>query len=291
MTDRDSMLRAIAANPDDDTPRLIYADLLDELGGHANAARARFIRLQIETYSHLDRANDADPWEVAGMCPEPNDSFERKRAEAKVLANRYHREWQSELPTWCNPMFGLVRKTPANLFARGFIERVTTKAKTFSLRAMELFESVPVRELELQGGSTRHIPAVFECPALAQLRSLRVCWRNVFDDLAPALAECPWLSELIELDLSDCGLSARGAGILSRSNRLPALRVIRLGRLCADAPGDFLRFASATVAAVRVIATAPRFAFVKELDVRGCGLWEGAFVSLSEEFPDVLFRR
>ena len=54
MTDRDAMLRAIAANPDDDTPRLIYADLLDELGGDANAARARFIRLQIDTHQPGD---------------------------------------------------------------------------------------------------------------------------------------------------------------------------------------------------------------------------------------------
>jgi uncharacterized protein (TIGR02996 family) len=44
LSDRLLLLRAIRANPDDDTPRLIYADWLQENG---EDARAEFIRLQI----------------------------------------------------------------------------------------------------------------------------------------------------------------------------------------------------------------------------------------------------
>jgi uncharacterized protein (TIGR02996 family) len=41
-----ALLRAIAATPDDDTPRLVFADWLDENStGDADAARAEFIRL------------------------------------------------------------------------------------------------------------------------------------------------------------------------------------------------------------------------------------------------------
>ena len=41
MTDsRDALYRAISANPDEDTPRLAYADLVEEEG---NAAHAAFI--------------------------------------------------------------------------------------------------------------------------------------------------------------------------------------------------------------------------------------------------------
>jgi uncharacterized protein (TIGR02996 family) len=44
--DRIAFLRAIAANPDEDTPRLAYADWLDENGStEADRARAEFIRL------------------------------------------------------------------------------------------------------------------------------------------------------------------------------------------------------------------------------------------------------
>ena len=45
MTDQDALLRAVIENPDDDTPRLVYADWLEENG---QPERAEFIRLQIE---------------------------------------------------------------------------------------------------------------------------------------------------------------------------------------------------------------------------------------------------
>ena len=40
-----AFLRAVIENPDDDAPRLIYADWLDEQG---QSERAEFIRVQVE---------------------------------------------------------------------------------------------------------------------------------------------------------------------------------------------------------------------------------------------------
>jgi uncharacterized protein (TIGR02996 family) len=48
MSDEAAFLKAIQDYPDDDGPRLVYADWLEERGGPANAARALFIRLQCE---------------------------------------------------------------------------------------------------------------------------------------------------------------------------------------------------------------------------------------------------
>src|SRR5688572_17915635 len=45
MTDAAPFLAAIRAAPDDDAPRLVYADWLDE---HGDSARAEFIRVQCE---------------------------------------------------------------------------------------------------------------------------------------------------------------------------------------------------------------------------------------------------
>jgi uncharacterized protein (TIGR02996 family) len=45
MTPSDAFLRDIIASPDDDAPRLIYADWLDE---HGAEARAELIRVQCE---------------------------------------------------------------------------------------------------------------------------------------------------------------------------------------------------------------------------------------------------
>ena len=45
MTEREAFIRAIIAEPDDDTPRLIYADYLDD---HGEAAHAEYIRVSCE---------------------------------------------------------------------------------------------------------------------------------------------------------------------------------------------------------------------------------------------------
>src|SRR5687768_3058999 len=56
--DRTALLAAIRAHPDEDTPRLAYADWLDEQGGKPNAARAAFIRAAVEA---ARRADDGSP--------------------------------------------------------------------------------------------------------------------------------------------------------------------------------------------------------------------------------------
>ncbi len=44
MNEREALLRAVCENPDEDTPRLVFADWLQENG---DEARAEFIRVQI----------------------------------------------------------------------------------------------------------------------------------------------------------------------------------------------------------------------------------------------------
>lgn len=48
MTTRDSLLRAILADPASDARRLVYADWLEEYGGESDRLRAEFIRVQVE---------------------------------------------------------------------------------------------------------------------------------------------------------------------------------------------------------------------------------------------------
>lgn len=50
-TDLAALYKAILQVPAEDTPRLIYADRLDEIGGESNAARADFIRSSIELHN------------------------------------------------------------------------------------------------------------------------------------------------------------------------------------------------------------------------------------------------
>ena len=48
MTHDEAFLQSIRETPDDDAPRLIYADWLEEHGDARAAARAEFIRLQCQ---------------------------------------------------------------------------------------------------------------------------------------------------------------------------------------------------------------------------------------------------
>src|SRR5437762_3565851 len=84
MSDEAALSAAIRANPEEDTPRLVYADWLDEQGGESNTDRAEYIRLAIE----LDRDDTRrrDP-------PERKAKRERER---KLFAKHYP-EWFPEL--------------------------------------------------------------------------------------------------------------------------------------------------------------------------------------------------
>src|SRR5262245_30165079 len=58
-----SFLRTIAENPDDDAPRLVFSDWLEE---HEHHERAEFIRLQIEL-AGMDSGDDGYPEKTARM--------------------------------------------------------------------------------------------------------------------------------------------------------------------------------------------------------------------------------
>ena len=86
------LLAAIAADPDDDLPRLVYADWLDE---HGHADRAEFIRLQC----HTARVGPLDPtWAPAKLREydlfQANEAAWRAptaSAEGRMLMARWRR--------------------------------------------------------------------------------------------------------------------------------------------------------------------------------------------------------
>ena len=65
MSDRDALLAAIRAHPDEDTPRLVFADFLDE---NDEPARAAFVRAQVE----LARTPPWEPFAVRCRWRQPD---------------------------------------------------------------------------------------------------------------------------------------------------------------------------------------------------------------------------
>src|SRR3954469_34577 len=96
------LLRAVFAHPEDDAPRLAFADWLDESGG--DPERAALIRVQCE---------------LARLPADDLRGEALRRQDAKLLRGR-KLKWRAELPRFRGVVFGD--------FSRGFIDSVVVKS-------------------------------------------------------------------------------------------------------------------------------------------------------------------
>src|SRR5262245_18773882 len=115
MTHDDAILAAVFAAPDDDAPRLDYADWLDE---HGEPAYAELIRVQCA---------------MARVAKSAAVYAQLARREQELLA-AHAREWVGPLAD--RP--GRVR------FHRGFVRGLACDAAEFAAHAEELFRLVPL---------------------------------------------------------------------------------------------------------------------------------------------------
>lgn len=206
------LLAQVIARPDDDGPRLVYADWLDDLGDHP---RAEFIRVQLA----LAKLPDTD----------------RRRA---ALADREERLLNQFGSNWIAPLAGLAT---APIFGRGFVHGVNQTARQFLTRADHLFALAPIRELHLLdlGG---HHDAVFDSRFLARLSGLTVFAQHQGEPLAAAVAECAHLCKLVRLDLGRNEIGCDGLLRLADSQHLTALESLDLAVNHLDGRG--LRYAA-----------------------------------------------
>src|SRR5690348_12506827 len=178
-----ALLNAITDHPDDDTPRLVFADWLEE---HNDPDRARFIRLQVE----LARV---PPW---GQPP-------AARAEQEAILARRRAEWLAEL--------GLADGTRYDpTFHRGFVAAARLTAAEFLRAGGRLTSRTPLVHLRLTdvGNRMRKLAA---CPALGRLRSLSLATTGLGDRAVQTLAESPHIRGLDRLDVSCNRIGAAGA--------------------------------------------------------------------------------
>jgi uncharacterized protein (TIGR02996 family) len=179
----DAFLHDILAHPDDDAPRLIYADWLDERGD----PRGEFIRVQCA----LARLDDEDPrrWPLE----------EREQA----LLQAHKTRWRESLTN------GLTGS-----FRRGFIEAASmrlTECEDFFVEAERSLTHHPIRKLELiarfglrivNERSTESLLRLTESPLLGQLHGLVMTGFSFNDGIVRAFAASPYLRQLRELKLS-----------------------------------------------------------------------------------------
>ena len=163
MSEEDALLAAIYANHDDDTPRLVYADWLDE---HDQPERAEFIRVQIELASQEDQRSA---------------EFSRLWNRQDELLKAHEKEWTAHLGSFD-------REKVWFDFRRGFPDQLTVRDGAPA--DFRIISRVPgLRRLDVEGGALS--PAVLRAvAALSQLDALsiystpfRTAWLRLLDPL------------------------------------------------------------------------------------------------------------
>jgi uncharacterized protein (TIGR02996 family) len=199
----EGFLQDIVTHPEDDTPRLVFADWLDE---HGDAQRAEFIRVQVE----LHRLDDGSPRRAELLA----------RQQALLAANE--KAWCATLPK--------ARGLGWKGWSRGFPEAVwINSAKVFREQAAAVFAAAPVQDLALGRQVTgRTLQHILASPLLARMTGLNLYHSRVADPGAEAIAACPHLAGLRDLSLIWCGIGPAGVIALARSPYLTGLQKLHL---------------------------------------------------------------
>jgi uncharacterized protein (TIGR02996 family) len=223
MSDEDALLTAIAAHPEEDTPRLMYADWLDE---HGQPVRAEFIRGQIE--------------------------IAQKEHLPRVVLNRYVSLFQRNQELIDNhraellgPLAGLPGKVRIE-FHRGFVSEVMIRLTHLCSHYDEIRVAFPFPRIiladdisEVQSAlgflvGIAHYPGCEDVVAALRTvpghRSGR--FAGALDPFEPPIGHRPseldpfeprvWL-RLEELDISGCQLGDELVAKLLRESALPVL--------------------------------------------------------------------
>ena len=256
-TTESALLAAILASPDDDLPRLVYADWCDENG---QPERAEFIRTEIEMARLTSDAEGEFAFVDQAMFP-------RLERRAQELWNNHNEKWYPKLVGFRDSCYT----------RRGFPHEFWLNVKQFRERGEKIFRLAPTlhavmledaqlatvslarcltlgRVQRLQPyfrtaePATTAAVALFQSKHLRGLRDLSLRLGKIGPEGMSAVADCPSLTGLEELDLH-----AQFAG------DQPAIRIIQQERFrtlrafCADLNQLTDEFATALANAIHLI--------------------------------------
>ncbi len=112
MEQQQALLRAVCAEPDDDGPRLVYADWLEENG---QPQRAEFIRVQTEL----------------ARLPARSQRRARLQAREQELLAKHKDQWLAPLKRFTDKRYAKYSRKEPFEFRRGFVEYMLLNSMTF----------------------------------------------------------------------------------------------------------------------------------------------------------------
>ena len=152
------LLAAVIAHPEDETPRLVYADWLEENG---RVERAAFIRVQCRIEAIVS------PNGYPNMANHPDDQRELtdlRERERLLFADSGPAGWWGNLPGQWRATIGTAPPQIESadgmryFVRRGFVDEVRCDLGKFMLHAADLFAEHPVCEVVLKDREPFHGP-------------------------------------------------------------------------------------------------------------------------------------
>jgi uncharacterized protein (TIGR02996 family) len=289
MSDEKGLLAAIWEHPHDDTPRLVYADWLQENG---QPERAEFIRVQCE----LARLDEWDESPRKAELEKREQSLWTKHAKAwktglpKLLqAAPFHRGFVSprrravtgsqflkltlgelaSAPLW-DFNIGQVRKTIVRVVASEAMVRVGVleiQAQQFlnqgaAVLSVANFHNVADLRLTANWIGESGVAALVANPSVRQLRKLELYSSDLTDAAIATLASAPWFPGLHSLEVGNNPFGEPGLHSLIGATGSGALRSLSIQGPTVSTPGK--RFDDNALAA---LFGSPRLAELQDLDL------------------------
>jgi uncharacterized protein (TIGR02996 family) len=203
-----AFLDDVAAHPEDDGPRLVYADWLDDNG---QPHRAELIRIQCR----LATMGENDP-----------ERLDLEYREADLLCV-HARQWEAALPAWVLGQYA---------FRRGFPDRISLTASELLRSGPTVFAAAPATALSIRNLVAK-VPQVAACPLLGRVTAVNFEDNRLSPDDLRILGASPHLGALREVMLTAPNLTDRHAEALAGWPFLPRLRRLGLGMGSADVLG------------------------------------------------------
>ncbi len=210
----DALYRAICAHPDEDTPRLAFADLMDEVGDHR---RAHFIRTQIA---------------LAALPPEDPDAVAVRRADPDLFTGHAMAHTLPQLPagySWTSFEF-----------RRGFPWKAAVVSEAaFGGDGAALFEAAPIQALSVGPRRRANLKQFLTWPGLRYIRRIEFTQTSLAQIELIPFTNCPQTQNLTELAFEFDGITAVGLEALAhaplfarltrldlQANRIPSALVV-----------------------------------------------------------------
>lgn len=200
MIDEGDFLKAIADDPLNDQPRLVYADWLDESG---QVDRADYIRTQCELAALPVWSSGRDE-----LLERSNDLFDRHRNQ------------------WLKPIRGTGIRSYE--FRRGFLHHVAMHAVTQWKFLPSLLDNVPTIQSLKVNRVNRNFDAFCNEPLLGRIRVLDLSGNKMGMRRAEQLSQSPYLGNVTTLDLDGNQVRLRGLQKILDSNALTRLKRLSL---------------------------------------------------------------